>query len=80
MALSGPESSPFPFQTMKPIRFNLERHYGLTRAYPIDQEAILLTRLSKTKTLLPGDLGTIAGLGFVCVDQQGREIKPSELY
>jgi len=65
---------------MKLIQFNLERHYGTTRAYPIDQEAILLTRLSKTKTLLPGDIGTIAGLGFLCVDQTGKEIKPSELY
>jgi len=65
---------------MTDLTFKLESSYGRTRAYPMDQTAILLVRLAKSKTLLPQDLGTFAGLGFLCVDQTGREIKPSELY
>ena len=65
---------------MKPIRFKIESHYGLSRAYPLDQEAILVCRLSKTKTLLPGDIGTVAALGFEAVNQYGVKIDPKELY
>jgi hypothetical protein len=65
---------------MTDLTFKLEASYGRTRAYPIDQTAILLVRLAKSKTLLPGDLGTFAGLGYRCVDQDGNEIKLSQLY
>jgi hypothetical protein len=65
---------------MTDLRFHVETTYGRFRAYPVDQTAILLIRLAKSKTLLPGDLGTIAGLGYCCVDQDGNEIKLSQLY
>lgn len=65
---------------VKQITFKLESHYGLTRAYPVSQEAILLLRLTGTKTLIPSALGTIAALGFLCVDTEGNEITPSLLY
>jgi hypothetical protein len=65
---------------MTDLRFKVETTYGRFRAYPIDQTAILLIRLAKSKTLLPGDLGTIAGLGYRCVDQDGNEITISQLY
>jgi hypothetical protein len=68
------------FQPVKPITFKLESHYGLTRAYPVSQEAILLLRLTGTKTLIPSALGTIAALGFLCVDTEGNEITVSQLY
>ena len=67
-------------QTMQNLRFKLESSYGRVRAYPIDQEAILLIRLAKSKTLLPQDIGTFAGLGYKCIDQDGNEITPSVLY
>ena len=65
---------------MKDLRFKLESSYGRTRAYPIDQTAILLVRLTRAKTLLPGDIGTFAGLGYRCIDQDDKEIVPSVLY
>lgn len=66
---------------MKHATFKLERHYGQTRAYPVNQEAILLVRLTGAKTLLPSAIGTIAGLGFDCVDQATNQvIIPSILY
>jgi hypothetical protein len=65
---------------MTDLRFQVETTYGRFRAYPIDQTAILLIRLAKSKTLLPGDLGTFAGLGYRCVDQDGNEITISQLY
>jgi cell shape-determining protein MreC len=65
---------------MTDLTFKLEASYGRTRAYPVDQTAILLIRLAKSKTLLPGDLGTFAGLGYRCVDQDGNEITISQLY
>ena len=65
---------------MKNLRFKLESSYGRYRAYPIDQTAILLVRLAKSKTLLPQDIGTFAGLGYRCVDRDGFEIQPSQLY
>jgi len=65
---------------MKPITFKLESSYGRTRAYPVSQEAILLCRLTGAKTLLPGAIGTIAGLGYECVDRDGIVIEPSVLY
>lgn len=65
---------------MKPIKFKLVSSYGLTRAYPLDRESILICRLSKTKTLLPGDIGTAAALGFEPVNQYGVKIDPMELY
>jgi len=65
---------------MQTITFKLESHYGLTRAYPVSQEAILLLRLTGTKTLIPSAMGTIAALGYLCVDTEGNEIKPSQLY
>jgi hypothetical protein len=65
---------------MKDLRFKLESSYGRTRAYPIDQTAILLVRLTRAKTLLPGDIGTFAGLGYRCVDRDGFEITPGMLY
>lgn len=65
---------------MTDLRFRVETTYGRFRAYPIDQTAILLIRLAKSKTLLPGDLGTFAGLGYRCVDQDGNEITISQLY
>ena len=65
---------------MTDLRFKIETTYGRFRAYPIDQTAILLIRLAKSKTLLPGDLGTFAGLGYRCVDQDGNEITISQLY
>jgi hypothetical protein len=65
---------------MTDLRFKVEKIYGRFRAYPIDQSAILLVRLAKSKTLLPGDLGTFAGLGYRCVDQDGNEITISQLY
>jgi len=48
---------------MKPITYKLESSYGRLRAYPVDQEAILLCQLTQSKTLLPGSIGTIKGLG-----------------
>lgn len=65
---------------MTDLRFKVETTYGRFRAYPVDQTAILLVRLAKSKTLLPGDLGTFAGLGYRCVDQNGNEITLSQLY
>ena len=65
---------------MTDLRFKLESSYGRTRAYPIDQVAILLIRLAKSKTLLPQDIGTFSGLGYRCVDQDGTEITPGMLY
>jgi hypothetical protein len=65
---------------MTDLTFKLEASYGRTRAYPVDQTAILLVRLAKSKTLLPGDIGTFAGLGYRCVDQDGNEITISQLY
>ncbi len=65
---------------MTDLRFKVETSYGRFRAYPVDQTAILLIRLAKSKTLLPGDLGTFAGLGYRCVDQDGNEITLSQLY
>jgi len=65
---------------MTDLRFKLESSYGRHRAYPVDQTAILLVRLAKSKTLLPQDIGTFSGLGYRCVDQNGNEITPSLLY
>lgn len=65
---------------MKQITFKLESSYGRNRAYPVSQEAILLCRLTGAKTLLPQSIGTIAGLGYECVDQTGEVIVPSILY
>ena len=65
---------------MTDLSFKVETTYGRFRAYPIDQTAILLIRLAKSKTLLPGDLGTFAALGYRCVDQNGAEIQLSQLY
>ena len=65
---------------LKPITFKLESAYGRTRAYPVSQEAILLCQLTNSKTLLPGAIGTIAGLGYECVDRDGFAIEPSQLY
>ncbi len=65
---------------MTDLRFKLESSYGRVRAYPVDQTAILLVRLTRAKTLLPADLGTFAALGYRCVDQEGNEIVPSLLY
>ncbi len=65
---------------MQDLRFKLEPSYGRARAYPVDQTAILLIRLAKSKTLLPQDIGTFAGLGYKCIDQDGNEITPSLLY
>ena len=62
------------------LQFKVETTYGRFRAYPVDQTAILLIRLAKSKTLLPGDLGTFAALGYRCVDQNGKEIQLNELY
>ena len=70
----------FRFDPMRNIRFKIENHFGMTRAYPLSQEAVLLCRLSKTKTLLPGDIGTIAALGYQAVNQYGIKIDPKELY
>lgn len=65
---------------MKSALFKLERHYGQTRAYPVSQEAILLVRLTGAKTLLPSAMGTIAGLGYDCIDlATGEPIVPSIL-
>jgi hypothetical protein len=65
---------------MTDLRFKLESSYGRVRAYPVDQTAILLVRLTRAKTLLPQDLDTFAALGYRCVDQKGNEIIPSLLY
>jgi hypothetical protein len=65
---------------MTDLRFKLESSYGRTRAYPVDQTAILLVRLAKSKTLLPQDIGTFAALGYLCVDQDNNEITPGMLY
>jgi hypothetical protein len=65
---------------MTDLRFKLEASYGRHRAYPVDQVAILLVRLAKSKTLLPQDIGTFAALGYRCIDQDNNEITPSLLY
>lgn len=65
---------------MKQITFKIESSYGRNRAYPVSQDAILLCRLTNAKTLLPQDIGTIAALGYECVDQTGKVIVPSVLY
>lgn len=65
---------------MKSITYKLESAYGRLRAYPVDQEAILLCHLTQSKTLLPGSIGDIKGLGYLPVDQEGNEIDPKELY
>lgn len=65
---------------MKQITYKLENSYGRTRAYPVDQEAILLCHLTQSKTLLPGSIGTIKALGYLPVNQDGFEINPKELY
>lgn len=65
---------------MTDLRFKLENSYGRVRAYPVDQTAILLIRLAKSKTLLPQDIGTFSGLGYRCVDQNDNEITPGMLY
>ena len=65
---------------MKQITYKLEHHYGRTRAYPVDQEAILFCQLTQSRTLTGGSIGTIKGLGFMPVDENGNEINPAELY
>lgn len=65
---------------LKPITFKLESAYGRTRAYPVSQESILICQLTQSKTLLPSAMGTIAALGYECVDQAGVAIVPSILY
>lgn len=74
--------APFLFtpDPMQDLRFKLESSYGRHRAYPVDQVAILLVRLAKSKTLLPQDIGTFSGLGYRCVDQDNNEITPGMLY
>ena len=83
LALSGTRPD-VPFLSylppMQDLRFKLESSYGRTRAYPVDQTAILLVRLTRAKTLLPGDIGTFAALGYRCVDQDNNEITPGMLY
>ena len=81
LALSGAVLAfSFTSDPMKDLTFKVETSYGRTRAYPVDQTAILLVRLAKSKTLLPQDIGTFAGLGFRCVDRDGFEIQPSILW
>jgi len=65
---------------MKRITYKLESFYGRLRAYPVDQEASLLCHLTQSKTLLPGSIGDIKGLGYIPVDRDGFEIDPKELY
>ncbi len=65
---------------LKPITFRLKEAYGRTRAYPVSDEAVFLTRLTGCKTLTPEAIPNIAGLGFECVDQLGETIHPSDLY
>ncbi len=83
LALSGTRPD-VPFLSylppMQDLRFKLEPSYGRARAYPVDQTAILLVRLAKSKTLLPQDIGTFAALGYRCVDQNNSELTPSMLY
>ena len=64
---------------MKQIAFEVKSYYGRNLAYPVDPESFLFLHISKTKTLLPADIGTIRELGFVCVDQNGKEITYAEL-
>ena len=60
---------------MTDLQFKVETTYGRFRAYPVDQTAILLIQLAKTKTLLPVDLVTLDALGYRCVNQHGEEIQ-----
>jgi hypothetical protein len=80
--VSRRELAPFlsEIHPMWDLHFKLETSYGRHRAYPVDQTAILLVRLAKSKTLLPQDIGTFSGLGYRCIDQDGNEITPSVLY
>jgi hypothetical protein len=82
VAVSRRELAPFlsEIHPMTDLRFKLESSYGRVRAYPVDQTAILLVRLTRAKTLLPADLGTFAALGYRCIDKDGNEIVPSLLY
>ena len=80
LATAGPFFDPFDLLPMKQITYKLESHYGRTRAYPVDQEAVLFCQLTQSKTLTAGSVGTIKGLGFLPVDGDGFEINPSELY
>jgi len=80
LASAGPFFDPFDLLPMKQITYKLESHYGRTRAYPVDQEAILFCQLTQSKTLTAGSVGTIKGLGFLPVDRDGFEIDPRELY
>jgi hypothetical protein len=63
-----------------PALFRLEKSWGLVRAYPECDYAISLMGLAGTKTLLPRNFKDIETLGFVCIDQNGKEIDPKELY
>jgi hypothetical protein len=66
---------------MKQVTFRVESSFGRTRAYPVSQEAILLCRLTGAKTLLPQDIGTIAGLGYECINEADKAtITPSQLW
>jgi len=52
---------------MKRIAFEVKSYYGRNLAYPVDPEAFLFLHISKTKTLIPADIGTLRELGFIWV-------------
>jgi len=79
LATAGPFFDPFDLLPMKRIAFEVKSYYGRNLAYPVDPEAFLFLHISRTKTLIPADIGTIRELGFVCVDQNGKEITYAEL-
>jgi hypothetical protein len=63
--------------TKMQIQIELKSVCGTPRGYPVDDNAKLFTRLTRSRTLDESDIETIRKLGFevilVNIDNQGRE-------
>jgi hypothetical protein len=63
--------------TKMQIQIELKSVCGTPRGYPIDENAKLFTRLTRSRTLDESDIETIRKLGYevilVNIDNQGRE-------
>lgn len=56
--------------------FKLKDVYGRTLAYPLNDAAVYVCRLTGNKTLRAMDLPNIVGLGFLPVTEHGERIIP----
>ena len=46
------------------IQVNIKQVYGVERIYPVNDQAIILTQLTKKKTLDRADINLIKKLGY----------------